>query len=147
MERRRQASVSNTSSLETCLKALLSPADFLRVKKAMLELAIARANGETPIPVYEPARTILRALAAFELKTIHWRTFVDALRLGPIEKLAICPICDKLFLRGRKDTAACGQRCANVLRVRRWRARYGETYKLRRDEKGRETCSTNAENS
>lgn len=41
---------------------------------------------------------------------------------GVAARIAQCPVCRDIFLRSRRDQPACSPRCANLLRVRRWRA-------------------------
>jgi hypothetical protein len=43
-----------------------------------------------------------------------------------------CPICGALYWAGRMDRPACGRRCGHVLRSRKWRKAYNDTYKLQR---------------
>lgn len=44
-----------------------------------------------------------------------------------------CPTCQKIFWAGRFDQPCCSKRCGGALRTRRWRQRYPERYKLRRN--------------
>lgn len=52
------------------------------------------------------------------------------------DRIRICPICDLLFWADRKDQSSCSKKCANVLRVQRWRAKSTE-YELNRIHKER----------
>jgi len=44
--------------------------------------------------------------------------FMRAIEGRSVNRLGICPICDKLFIAFRYDQRACSARCGNVLRVR-----------------------------
>jgi len=47
-------------------------------------------------------------------------------------RLRECEICGHIFWARRITQYACATNCANALRVRRWRERYGTTYKFTR---------------
>jgi hypothetical protein len=61
-----------------------------------------------------------------------FQIIVNGFRRAPVEELGRCPICSRFFWRDRKDQRCCCKACANVYRVRRWRQRYSESYKLQR---------------
>ena len=116
----------------------------------LLGWLIAVANESAIPPALEPVRRILAGLCDPTIKGV-WQPLLDALRFGPIDALARCPICARFFLRERKDQKACSKRCANALRVRKYRQRYLESYKLQRDQRAESmkgeklTCSTKEE--
>lgn len=43
-----------------------------------------------------------------------------------------CPVCKKFFLARRKDQPCCSPKCAHILRTKRWREEYPQSYKLKR---------------
>jgi len=43
-----------------------------------------------------------------------------------------CSVCRAIYWAGRLDKPACGRKCRNILRTRRWRERYPERYKQQR---------------
>lgn len=44
-----------------------------------------------------------------------------------------CEVCNRIFWAGRLDQLCCSKPCARVLRTRRWRAKYQDNYKLKRN--------------
>ena len=96
----------------------------------LLQWLVAAVNQEAG-PALEPLRRIFSGLADERIKPL-WQPVMDALRLGPVDRLGRCPVCRKFFLRSRKDQPACSKACANNLRVRRWRERYQDRYKPQR---------------
>jgi hypothetical protein len=85
-------------------------------------------------PGLGPVRRLFSALSDARMQPFYERVLL-ALRLGPLEKLARCPICGKFFLKARKDQKCCTRPCANRFRVQKWREKYQESYKAQRDRK------------
>jgi hypothetical protein len=57
---------------------------------------------------------------------------MEVLRGVEAARIRQCPVCQRIFWAGRKDQPACTKQCTHVLRTRRWRAQYRESYKLQR---------------
>jgi hypothetical protein len=58
--------------------------------------------------------------------------FVKAIEGVEAARIRVCEVCKLLFWAGRLDQKACTTKCARVLRTRRWREKYQESYKLQR---------------
>ena len=55
-------------------------------------------------------------------KNFYDDVFMRAIEGRSVNRLGICPICDKLFVAFRYDQRTCSARCGNVLRVRESRS-------------------------
>jgi hypothetical protein len=56
----------------------------------------------------------------------------DALEGVKVARIRGCPVCENIYWAGRKDKPGCSKKCEQVLRTRRFREKYQETYKPRR---------------
>ena len=61
------------------------------------------------------------------------RVLLKGLALADFSKLRRCAACSNFFVRSRKDQMCCCKKCSNVYRVRRWREKYQDHYKIQRD--------------
>lgn len=57
---------------------------------------------------------------------------VEALEGIRVVNFRNCPVCKKFFLASRKDKPGCTSRCAHILRTRRYREKYFQSYKQNR---------------
>lgn len=51
---------------------------------------------------------------------------------GAVERLRICPVCDKLFVALNRKAAACGPKCSNIHRQRKFYSENSEEEKARK---------------
>lgn len=58
--------------------------------------------------------------------------FLAVLQTVPAGRVRACVVCDKYFLAQRKDRTACSPKCANVARQKRYRERWPEYEKNRK---------------
>ncbi len=57
---------------------------------------------------------------------------LDVLKGVEAERIRRCSECQRIFWAGRMDKFACTKRCGQRRRIRLWRERYAENYKLQR---------------
>lgn len=136
MRKQRQHSASNALPSKTALKALQAKVrqEGKGIKRRGLSLllqSLLDSANRPGSPALEPLRRIFSGLTDERVKGI-WQTIMEAIRTGPIDRLARCPICEKFFLRSRKDQKGCTTACADNIRVRRWRDNYQDSYKPQR---------------
>ncbi|HUZ45213.1 MAG TPA: hypothetical protein VMW54_01110 [Terriglobia bacterium] len=110
----------------------------------LAELANRAENLTEPLPevlatalggrVGEQAALHLLTLLVNPNPTVRllWRAFIRGLPKEPLEKLDLCQVCRRVFVRARKDQKCCSRRCSNLFRVRKWNKKYYESYKAQR---------------
>lgn len=107
--------------------------------KSVLNRVIELVNEKSfPRADDEHKDEVLRGLLAGLVDTADrsfWLLVIHSLSHAPLTNLSRCQVCDKFFLRVRKDQKCCSRNCSNLFRVRKWRESYQEKYKQQRDKR------------
>jgi hypothetical protein len=123
MKRRLQASTSNTSPPKKQAQSITRREGNLLLS-GLVEMARLGVGSE-----FEAQ--ILALLLHPGSRGLCQRYF-EQLAHADLSLLARCEVCGEPFIKARKDKKCCKPKCANVFRVRKWRARYPEKYKQSR---------------
>lgn len=109
------------------------PRHYARAFKGNLTLRmlIDELNGGGLRNMAEVLRGLLAGLANPRTR-LRWVILIHALSLESHFNVGRCQICEKFFLRVRKDQKCCSHKCANLFRTRKWRGKYQESYKPQR---------------
>jgi hypothetical protein len=123
---------ANTQGLQALIAKYLKYA-AIRYRKGMLRDVIDGVNGNVFADKMETLCGLLNGLASRrEGERTFWLLLIHSLSREPLERVRRCRTCNRFFLGVRKDQKCCSLKCANAFRVRQWRKRYLQVYKMRR---------------
>lgn len=102
----------------------------------MLQRLIGAVNRKSGGGLYDVGSALVAGLANPKTRDTYLGSFYSVAAWVRLKKTADiigrCEICSNFFLRGRKDQKCCCKNCNGILRTRRWRDRYSESYKAQR---------------
>ncbi len=129
--------------------AVVNRYDFLFKAREMLSQIAASSEKSEPLRISIPEPLHKEALTPLSLHSdsngkLEFRPtptlqfLIDSLQGVEARRIGDCPICSKIFWRGRTDQRACSPACSHALRNREYRAKYPEDIKQRRIKKAEE---------
>lgn len=106
---------------------------FTKILRSLIQRHEAQKNNRLIIifPIYISTEIVIKD----GLIHIETNKLAEALQGVDIDRLRICPVCNRIFWAKRNDQKACSNKCSGNLRIRKYRENYLEKYKQQRIKK------------